>query len=53
MNYSWDIDFVDVPKDVPCKCGSKLCRKLLLIARGLDRSKAKQKNFHKDHWALI
>lgn len=53
MDYGWDCDLTDVPEDVPCKCGSARCRKLLLIAHGIDRRNAREEDFYPDHWELI
>ena len=53
MNYGWDCQLIDIPKDVFCKCGTKLCKKRLMLAKGIDRTKAQRKEFHKGHWDLL
>ena len=37
IDYKWDKSLVDIKEDKKCLCGSKFCRKHLLLAKGIDR----------------
>jgi SET domain-containing protein len=35
MDYQWDQNELAIPKDIPCLCGSSLCRGLLMRSKKL------------------
>ena len=53
MDYNWDLGLCEIEKDIPCLCASDQCRKFLMLAEKIDRTKEQRENFTAAHWELI